>query len=246
MERSGGFCGIGQAIFATTIALLLCSPPVRASDTSTRLGTSGGTVTLDGNFVLGYDPSSTETYTLSAGTLSATNGTIGYWGTGLFDQSGGTASFSDNLILGHEPGSTGTYTLSGGSLSAARGTIGYHGVGLINQSGGSVGFGMRVEVGSSSTTMGTYQLSAGTLDASLCIVRHGLFSQTDGCVGMGMLNVVGGLWVDPNTGLIERFGGRFELSGGSIRGEARGLGAVWRTGSQPFGIPVGQRGSPIA
>jgi fibronectin-binding autotransporter adhesin len=79
---------------------------------------SGGTNQVSGTLIVGAGGGGL--YTLSGGTIQATNETIGALGTGtgVFNQSGGVNSVSGTLTIGGGTGTSGTYNLSGGIINA--------------------------------------------------------------------------------------------------------------------------------
>lgn len=85
---------------------------------------------------LGNGLSGSGTYNLSGGNLSADSETIGYRGTGVFNQSGGSNIVAHDLVLGYRTTGVGVYTLSGGTLSVNHEFIGYEGNGSFIQTGG--------------------------------------------------------------------------------------------------------------
>jgi hypothetical protein len=163
---------------------------------------SGGTNSPSNYFggtslYLGYNSSSSGTYSLSGGSLDASIQYIGYSGTGSFTQSGGTNSGARFLYLGYYAGSSGTYSLSGsGQLSAAGEYVGIgYASGMtawFRQSGGinSTAF---VLAGSG----GGYLLTGGTLAAS-----NGFAGTLDGGNSPATISVAGPAIVDLSQGMI--------------------------------------------
>jgi len=127
--------------------------------------TTGPTVNVAGDLVLGHQSGSQGTYTLNFGALTV-GGTmiVGAASTNnnVFTQNGGTVnvtgsasgnsdyvSVNANAVPGISPGSlyvggesifdngTGTYNLAGGSLTAGNLFVGFSGTGTVNQSGGT-------------------------------------------------------------------------------------------------------------
>ncbi|HEY1685678.1 MAG TPA: ribonuclease domain-containing protein [Tepidisphaeraceae bacterium] len=105
---------------------------------------SGGTDTIQGPLHIGSLVASVGTYTLSNGSLTATDEYIGSTelvasaGTGTFTQSGGIHTVTDALHLGFAAGGTGTYSLQGGTLNAA--TIDLNLGGAFTQTTGTLTF----------------------------------------------------------------------------------------------------------
>jgi fibronectin-binding autotransporter adhesin len=81
---------------------------------------SGGTHDLTQSplsLAIGYDSTSTGSYSLSNGVLLGVNEYVGYGARGTFTQSGGTHTLSGTLTLANNTGSSGTFLLQGGSLT---------------------------------------------------------------------------------------------------------------------------------
>jgi hypothetical protein len=82
---------------------------------------SGGSVTVSDELVVGTQPASTSTLSISAGTLSTQRRSIlvGFAGNGTLNVSG-TADVTANfdLLVGFQPGSTGAVNVSGGTITA--------------------------------------------------------------------------------------------------------------------------------
>ncbi len=129
---------------------------------------TGGTHAISGYFFLGSnsDPllgtQSSGSYSLSAGSLSASYEIVGALGSGNFTQSGGTHAVSTEMAVGWLAGGSGTYGLSGGGLSAPIAYLGYSGSGAFTQSGGTVALSSLV-LAQSPAASGTYNLNGGLL-----------------------------------------------------------------------------------
>jgi hypothetical protein len=164
---------------------------------------NGGTNTLTGSLILGFQPLSTGSYTLSSGSLSVSQPagaaeTIGYFGSAVVSQTGGTNNATGVLYLGFQSGSNGTYSLSATGTLTNTGNeyVGYSGSGTVVQSGGS-----HTVAGDSSLILAenpgataSYTLSAGSLTDSgtgtggeyVGYEGNGTFTQTGG------INTIGG------------------------------------------------------
>jgi hypothetical protein len=153
---------------------------------------SGGTHIVLGlnvsGIALGYVAGSSGTYNLSgAGSLNASSGeTVGWGGTGVFNQISGTNTLGYNLFLGYRSDSNGTYTLSGGALNVngAAELLGDIGNGTFIQSGGTNTCSSDVVLGFGNGSHGTYTLSDGALsvngDEDVGFSGNGTFAQTGG------------------------------------------------------------------
>ena len=115
--------------------------------------------------------------------------TIGYAGTGEFNQTGGTNTITSTLRLGNDSGSIGMYNLSGGDLSANYEFIGLGGTGVFTQTGGTNSVSnliigdRNLQSGTWYNGNGTYNLRGGNLDITGNI--------TNGA-GQGYFNIDGG------------------------------------------------------
>jgi hypothetical protein len=191
---------------------------------------TGGTNSMTGahgslSLYVGDTGGSVGTYFLSgSGLLSASSESIGYQGTGTFNQTGGSNTVSVGLYVGDNVASAnGTYSLSGsGVLSAKVEYVGNEGSGTFNQSGGTNTVGPRVNVdgnllvGYAVGSTGSYTLSAGSLSAASEYIGNG---------GSGIFNQSGGTntIVSSGYGLVLGYGvgsGTYSISGGTLSLEA--------------------------
>ncbi len=142
---------------------------------------------------LGYNAGATGTYTMTGGTLQATDSAFnlyaGRGGAGAFNQNAGTVNLgTGSLHAGYNSTSTGSYNLSGtGSLTAAYETIGNQGTGTFTQSGGTNSISSTLYLGEHAGATGTYNLTGGTLQNS-----DGALSMYIGSYGSGIFNQSGG------------------------------------------------------
>ena len=105
---------------------------------------TGGTHNLEGAMYVGLESGSYGEYTMSGGTLTAT----------------------DHITMGAGIGSTGVFNLSNtANVTAGYVHVGRHGQGTFNQSGGTLNAGW-VTIAQGPTGKGTYNLSGGTLNAN--------------------------------------------------------------------------------
>jgi hypothetical protein len=186
---------------------------------SLTIAQNGGTGTY--NLLTGIDP-----------TLTAQIITVGFNGTGTFNQENGTAAIANSLFIGTD---NGTYNLSGGSLSVlgGQGTIvGTVNVGNFNQSGGTH-LTENLIIGNTSAARGTYEMSGGTLtvvnqmlvgkgDNSFDLGTAGTFRQTGGDVTASVIKIGGEF---DNLALQSSFGrGRYELVAGTVTAQRTEVG----------------------
>jgi hypothetical protein len=194
---------------------------------------NGATVS---DLLLGYYPSATGTANVSGGVFTTYNGdvTVGYGGTGVFNQSGGTVNISNWLYIGDRDNTTGvgTYNLSGGTLNASFELVGGLGTGTFNQTGGynfvsftngmAIGF---TPVSNVASNAATYNLSGGWLSAN--VTNNGSFNLSgngtfiSGTVtNNGRFNYGGGsFWggfVQGQLGVFNFTGGANSFTAGSI------------------------------
>ncbi len=202
---------------------------------------SGGTNAVGaGGLILGNNPNSTGSYTLSSGGLSAPIEYIGYGSNGTFTQSGGTNTVT-SLFIGYYSGGTGSYyTLSGGNLAAVQETIGdygYSGTDTFTQSGGTNSVGAGGLLFGSNGGTGTYTLSGGNLTVGTLSTGGSISTGT----GTSSLIIDGGtLSVGGGNGSINvtnftvgdaAGSGSYTLSGGSLTAVNEALGMGGSTGS---------------
>ncbi len=186
-----------------------------------------------GQLYLGYSSSSSGTYNLSAGSLSAPTETLGYSGSGSFTQSGGAHAVAGILYFGYNAGGSGTYCLGGsGLLSAPYEYVGLYGSGSFTQSGGSNSL-SNLYLGVNTGSGGTYNLSgSGLLSATTEVIgfsgsgnftqsggTHSIsgnlyFAYLDGSSGTYSLSA-GGLLATPSEYIGYSGSGSFTQSGGT-------------------------------
>ncbi len=130
-----------------------------------------------------FIPAGTQ-FTLTGGTLSPANETIGEGGPGTLVQMGGINSVPGILSLGTVSTDAGIYQMRGGALNAGSMTINGGG---FNQSAGVVTATSLLSVGDSPGSSGTYQLSGGTLTT---------FTEFIGNAGSGTFTQSGGVHVN--------------------------------------------------
>ena len=166
---------------------------------------TGGTGSMNCLYI-GYHPGADGVYGLGGGSLSVTGlEVVGYEdaATGTFTQSGGTHTAND-LYVGYQTGSDGTYNLHGGTLTAQSVYVGSQGTGRLNWTGGGlsaanieVGLQGTLDVGLTAEHAGALRASGGTLDvgAGCVFTVSGAFGIDSGATltkdGDGMLRVLG-------------------------------------------------------
>ncbi len=178
-----------------------------------------------GAFNVGWVAGTTGTYTLDVTNLfTASNESIGYQGTGTFNQTAGTNTVTNTLYLGSTTGSSGTYNLTGGTLDVQGYITGGAGTNALNIDGGtltdnwkgiSVG---NFNVGYEAGTFGNFTQSSKVIQATTESIGYygtGTFNQTGGMNYAGSLYLGGGPdWAgtgSPGTG-----SGTYNLSGGTL------------------------------
>lgn len=188
---------------------------------SLHIGSEGGsgTYNLNTDLVNGLTPR------LYTGFIS-----LGFSGTGVFNQQEGTDNTTGDLFIGADHG---TYNQSGGDLLDGNTVVGTFGTGLFNQSGGTHTTDA-LSLGQHAGSSGTYTLTDGDLIVNgQMIVGHGdtdfssvsdvngLVKQSGGNVTANQI-IIGGVtdYVysdDVLTDVISNYGtGRYELSGGNV------------------------------
>jgi hypothetical protein len=162
---------------------------------------------------VGYNGSSTASYTLSGGSLSVTGSEyIGYSGSGSFNQSNGTNQDNSNsTVLGENAGSMGTYLLSGGTLIVVGDQdVGYQGAGLFNQSGGSTVSG-KIYSAYGGGALGNILLSGGVMQTPNLILAY-----QAGSTGAFTLSGSGSLSVSSTASIGYSGVGSFIQTGGTM------------------------------
>jgi len=172
---------------------------------------SAGDLTVD-------EANGNSPYTLSSGTLTNNNVTVGTTAAGgVFNQSGGSNTVANNLTLGQNSGSQGTYNLQGGTLSAFQAIIGDSGNGSFTQTGGTNSVAGSLFLGNAAGSVGVYNLNSGSLSvASGQIVGNygsGVFTQSGGANAAGNLTLGYGAG---SIGAYNQSDGTNTLSGGIL------------------------------
>ncbi|MGD0517537.1 MAG: hypothetical protein ABSA26_08385 [Thermoguttaceae bacterium] len=173
---------------------------------------SAGTNTLStvyANLYLGYNTGVSGTYELSGtGQLSTPGESIGYSGTGTFNQSAGTNTVGD-IYLGYNSSGNGTYNLSGTGQLIVTYTemIGFSGTGIFTHSTGTNTVSAWLYLGYNAGANGSYNMSsAGELKAPNEYIGQGgtgTFTQSAGT------NTVGDIYL----GYYSSGTGTYDLSG---------------------------------
>jgi len=129
------FCAAGSKMGT---GRLVCSGPVRGF-LKKRLTASLQAWETTNSLTLGGGALGTGSYDLHGGNLKDAVCTVGWNGTGSFDQSGWAHAITTSLRLGYMNGSAGTYTIRGGLLTAGS-SIGVSGdgTGTLDVQGGTV------------------------------------------------------------------------------------------------------------
>jgi fibronectin-binding autotransporter adhesin len=176
---------------------------------------NGGSNTVNGMAVLGYNGGTYGMYTLNAGTLSAGSLYIGFSGGGSVNQGGGLVT-AGSACLAFNQYSNGSYYLTAGSLSAGSLYVGCSGAGIFTQYGGVASAGTAVYLGYNNIGSGAYSLSGGSLLASFEYIGYsgsGTLSQSSGAHILSEAGYNGStLYLGYNTGS----SGTYQLSGGML------------------------------
>ena len=199
---------------------------------------SGGNFSVEDSLSVAAGPAANGQFTLNGGTVTATDETVAYEGTGSMVHTAGTNRVFAVLSLGRISGSDGAYEMNGtgATLTASSVRVGNGGRGHFTQTLGNVSIAGTLSLGYESTGSGTYELGPAGLQADavrIGVSGFGTFTQYGGVNNVG----AGGLTLG-NQPLSM---GRYELSGGSLtvagptivqgRGE-RGDHRIVQTGGQ--------------
>jgi hypothetical protein len=200
---------------------------------------TGGTNNSFGAVLIGFQPGSVATYSLSAGGFTTNNGNqyVGYAGTGTVNQSGGmnTISGGNSMLIGSFGAAVGNYNLSGtgtisiGATGAGDEWVGYSSPGTMTQTGG-----VNLLTGGSALLIGGFTGATGIYNLS----------------GTGSISVNGAEFIGySSTGTLTQTGGTNSLLSGSsiyIGSQAGGVGTYTVGGGTATisgGIYVGGTGS---
>ena len=207
---------------------------------------TGGSNTMSGIghwLYLARETGSVGHYTLSAGNLS--NGeleTIGYKGTGTFDQSGGTNS-AVAVSLGGQPAGTGTYSLTSTGRLTVSSTIsvGDLGNGSFTQDGTSIITSDKLFIGLSSGVTGSFTQNAGTntvnqLRIGTASTAQGTYTLNGGTLQTNLVEWIG----DGGTGSFSQMGGSHIAADLNVNGGTYTFTAGTLTASNEY---VGQSGA---
>jgi hypothetical protein len=157
---------------------------------------------LGGSTVLGgwLQMNNASSYTLAGGSLSnGTNTTsqisVGYASAASFNQTGGLANVLSFLTVGDQSTGSGTYSISGGTLNLTGANptlwVSFAGTGTFNQTGGTVTT-PTLTLADQLTGNGTYLISDGSLGATTAAIGlrgNGHFVQTGGTVTINNVNL---------------------------------------------------------
>ena len=199
---------LGSATFTMTNGSLIAGIEYlgNSNSGSDYFNQSGGTNTVNSSLYLGYEPTTTVSYTLSGtGALVASTEYLGFVESVVtFNQSGGTNTLtapsqdSGILYLAYNSSTNATYALSGAAaLSANDEYIGGNGTANFVQSGGANNAGSSLLVAYNSDSTATYTLSGGTLSAATEFIGYSgraTFSQSGGS------NMAGSLYLSNSGG----------------------------------------------
>lgn len=210
--------GISGAYTLSGGALSAGSTSINNGSTFTQTGGSHSASSV-------LSTSSGGSYSLSDGTVTATQIIVGFGGSGSFSQTGGsvTVTGSNGLFLARFTGASGTYDLSGGSLSTVNTRLGINGPANFTQTGGTHTVSNILSVGSNVGGGGTYDLG-----------------------GAGQLNTVSTRVGEGALGSFIQSGGSHTISGALTLGYSAGIsGSYAFSGGQlsPTAIHIGESGS---
>lgn len=186
----------------------------------------GGTHTLSGDLMLGYEAGSNGEYSQeyagsgSAPRLSAVNATVGSSGQGLWRMAYGTATLSGSLAIGSAAGGAGAMVVNDSTLTAASATVGSSGSGALSVIGSST---VTLNGG---LTLGAYAGGSGTLDVlGGTMYVHGNIA--DGA-GVSTINIDGGSLIpDGSVSADELNIGKAAAGSWSVSGNTMSLGTVY-------------------
>ena len=137
-----------------------------------NLTVSSGTTTISsgattyGQVLVANNSGQTATLSLTGGTISATESSIGAGGTGTANVAGGVWNAGAALYVGLNAGSQGTLNVTSGTVTNTTATLGYYGgsSGAATVSGGAWNFGDALFVGRDGA--GTLEVTGGTVNSN--------------------------------------------------------------------------------
>ena len=137
-----------------------------------NLTVSSGTTTISsgattyGQVLVANNSGQTATLSLTGGTISATESSIGAGGTGTANVAGGVWNAGAALYVGLNAGSQGTLNVTSGTVTNTTATLGYYGgsSGAATVSGGAWNFGDALYVGRNGA--GTLEVTGGTVNSN--------------------------------------------------------------------------------
>jgi hypothetical protein len=218
VETGGSFKTTGTSTLGPDVS-------IGSNGSSGSFVMSGGTVNVDGQFVVGRGNDSSGTFQISGGKIVATRAFV-LAGTGkLFDpsnatgtgtQTGGTINSLDFVSIAQ--GGTATYTLSGGSLNASNAfnvSDTTNSNGTFNLSGSGSAGGTSVYLTKSPNTTGVVNQSGGTMRVGVLGLVFGLSAGSSGTYNLsgGVLDMQGNRIAGPHTGSTATF----TMTGGQIK-----------------------------
>ena len=195
----------------------------------------------DMDMALGFQSGSRGIYNMHDGTLdgNAIQFSIGYEGTGTFNQFGGTHTIiykensSSKLYIGRSAGSTGTYNLYGGQFITPEEAVGRAGTGTFNQSGGTHTV-KYISVGVNIGSVGNYTFTGGSLavtDGDLNVSSRGtaVFTHSAGTSNITNSLHIGRYEESTGSGIYNLSGTATLIAGNTYVGHA-GTGTLTQTG----------------
>jgi hypothetical protein len=196
---------------------------------------SGGTHVVHDAMKIADTPGSTGHYTLTNGALTVDDPqgsgylTIGYRGTGTFNQSGGSVS-ALHLQLAQGTSGNAHFDLSAGTLTVnGSEAIGEGGVGVFHQTGGTHTMTGNLFLTLDPGSSGTYNLDGGTLNISGNIVNNGTMTQAPGAtlnlggtiLGSGIIQTNGPVTLSDQSNLNS---GTLQIGGGNAGAQSLTVG----------------------
>ena len=180
--------GVGPIIDSITTAV--CDNiPVGDWGFTNTLDITGGSLTTNNWFIIGYGGNDEGTFNVSGGTTtvvgSGTDLTVGRSGVGHLNISDGSIEVGDILYVGRDASGTGYITMTGGLITIIDDLYaGDNGTAHINVSGGVIEIGDRLHLGNSTGGEGHLTMTGG-----LITIIDDLYTQA----GTAYINVSGGV-----------------------------------------------------
>ncbi len=207
--------GDGPIIDSSTTAVAAAVPVGDWGNTNT-LDITGGSLTTNGWFILGYGAADVGTFTVSGGTTTipgtSNDLSVGFMGTGHLNMSDGEITVGDRLYVGRQATGTGYLTMTGGLITINDDLYVEDGTAYIDMSGGEIDISSRIYLGNDAGAEAYLTMTGGliALGDLMVVGRNNAVSEVS--LDGGILDI--GTWLEmgPN-GAIDITDGTLVIGG---------------------------------